>query len=48
MAQDLEELEAAQRNLMEADDAEGFTIGMLPEEYGDNYDETEIEREDDW
>jgi hypothetical protein len=46
--QDVEDLERDHRNLMEADESEGFDLGMLPEEYTDNYDETEIEREDDW
>jgi hypothetical protein len=44
----IDDLEAEGRRLMEADDPEGFTLGMLPEEYADNYDETENDREDDW
>jgi hypothetical protein len=47
-AQDLEDLERAHRDLMEGDETEGFNLGMLPEEYGDNYDETEVDGEDAW
>jgi hypothetical protein len=46
--QDAEDLERGYRDLLNADDPEGFTLGMLGEEYADNYDETEVEREDDW
>jgi hypothetical protein len=46
LVQDIEQLDTEYRNLMNADDDAGFNLGMLPEEYGDNYDETEIEREE--
>jgi len=45
---DIEQLDAEYRNMMNGEDDAGFNLGMLPEEYGDNYDEMEVEREDDW